>query len=859
MPLHSPIKKYIEYKKNLYKVYIPFFKAAKAETETLMIITNPFPKGLKDVYERLKKGKSKKKKELSSFYENYSSTVEKHNENVREILDSVDSFSYIDFLSRPLEYNEEKRKNIADVLSKIEQYKNIKNLEAVKYVDHARIIKDHYEEVVDQWTLFEEYKKLIRKIVEHPSFYCHSMSLEDKNKENDLLVRIKQIGDPYYDFEKIPRVVDAVRNHNNQYLKEHIEDKIFDNIDGKSLDGDQRKAILQDEDSSLVVAGAGSGKTLTICGKVKYLLSQGVKPEEILLLSYSRKSAEDLNAKVSQIKDGFEVGTFHKIGLEILKASTGKNYLVEDQFDAIMESFFSTHIKEDPKLMMEVLNYYALFLFGNVSDKKYDSTGELFEDLKSADFKTLKDLVSELSNDKANLETIKKEKVKSFEELAIANYYFINGVSYEYERPYEFDTSDEGHRQYVPDFYLTDYKIYHEHYGIDKNGRALQFSGEDEENYLNTMHWKEILHTAHQTTCIKTYSYNFKEEDIFKVIDAEWEKYGVIKKPLTSEEISNALDSIYLDRNFLSFITLIKSFISLYKARYDNVEGFDKLSIYSFSSRYQILRAKKFISICKKAYTYYMDYIRERNKIDFDDMILQSIKQLPKLDYFKYKYIIVDEFQDISYSRMMFLKSLIEHGGSKLFAVGDDWQAIYRFSGCDLDIFINFGNYFGFRAMNFIKKVYRNSQTLQDAVGRFVMKNKEQLVKNLVCAKGFLDNPIIGIPCSRKGRYKAFVSLIGKLYKKDSKSKLLVLGRNNSDINDILGPELYFDKNSKDQYNLISKLYPNLKMRFSTVHGSKGLEEDNVILLNADNARSCFPNKIEYDPLLGLVLSSKSD
>lgn len=136
-----------------------------------------------------------------------------------------------------------------------------------------------------------------------------------------------------------------------------------------------------------------------------------------------------------------------------------------------------------------------------------------------------------------------------------------------------------------------------------------------------------------------------------------------------------------------------------------------------------------------------MGNLRSNGKIDFDDMILQSSEALSLTDKFSYKYIIVDEFQDISHSRMLFLKKLIEKGKSRLFAVGDDWQAIYRFSGCDLNIFLKFSDYFVYSITNFITSTHRNSQELQDIAGPFIKTNPEQFNKRIRSTK-HLQNPI---------------------------------------------------------------------------------------------------------------------
>ena len=148
-----------------------------------------------------------------------------------------------------------------------------------------------------------------------------------------------------------------ITKHNDKYVERHITDEIFDDINGRTLDTEQRKAVLKDETSSLIIAGAGSGKTLTICGKLKFLLSQGVLPKDVLLLSYSKKSADDLNEKARKINPEFTVGTFHRIGLRILEEKNRKKYMIDDQFSAIIESYFRDELNKDAKAMKEILRY----------------------------------------------------------------------------------------------------------------------------------------------------------------------------------------------------------------------------------------------------------------------------------------------------------------------------------------------------------------------------------------------------------------------------------------------------------------------------------------------------------------------
>ena len=92
--------------------------------------------------------------------------------------------------------------------------------------------------------------------------------------------------------------------------------------------------------------------------------------------------------------------------------------------------------------------------------------------------------------------TLGGEFVKSLEEVQIANFLFLNGVSYEYEKKYDKPyANDSTHRAYHPDFYLPDYDIYIEHYGIDENGEPPKFFSEAEKvKYKEGVQWKRRLH-----------------------------------------------------------------------------------------------------------------------------------------------------------------------------------------------------------------------------------------------------------------------------------------------------------------------------------------------------------------------------
>ena len=169
---------------------------------------------------------------------------------------------------------------------------------------------------------------------------------------------------------------------------------------------------------------------------------------------------------------------------------------------------------------------------------------------------------------------------------------------------------------------------------------------------------------------------------------------------------------------------LIITFINLFKTNGYTLDHFLKIKGHD-----------DIIRIIIDIYLLYMEELKSTNSIDFNDMISLAIKSVKFCDINMYKYIIVDEYQDTSYSRYLFLKELLCRTGAKLICVGDDFQSIYRFNGCNLNIFLNFKKYFGSCKLLRITNTYRNSQELINVAGQFIMKNRNQLSKKLKSKK----------------------------------------------------------------------------------------------------------------------------
>ncbi|MFA5659926.1 MAG: UvrD-helicase domain-containing protein [Bacilli bacterium] len=814
----------------------------------LKIITFPNQK-IKSIRERL--DGHKEYSEYGIRYDNLVNRISDHNFKISQIDKEVTYFSFGRTVAKIDLLDNGTLDNLVQAMLEILRFKKYDKKYQI-FVNEVKELNDNRQIILEQFNTAKECTKFYKDVFTYDYYIDEKMKIKLKTALEIAQNKIRQYPKQYFEILEFRNLERDVLSHNNNYIERHINDKLFENVNGWSLGLDQRKAILTDSVSNLVIAGAGSGKTLTICGKAKWLLEdKKISKEDIVFLSYSKASADDLERKLSGVSDNLNVSTFHSLGLSILENKDDKKQNVEANYDAIIERFFSSEMLESQNIdiLRKVLEFYGKFAF-TLDEEKYETKGEQFEKLKEADFQTLKQILINLSNNQEERETILKEKVKSFEELAIANFYFLNGIKYRYEKPFPDDTTNPDYRQYNPDFTLIEHNIFHEHFGVDRNGQCSQYTKDEAALYIQSMKWKEQLHLQKNTKFIKSYSYEFKEETIFDNLEKNLKIYDVELKPISSEEVREALGSIYKNRNFKSFIKLVKSFINLYKSRYPDNTYFEELKNEKFANAYERQRSILFLDICKEIFDFYKCELGE--KIDFDDMILEAIEHIPNTNKFKYKYIVVDEFQDISYSRMEFIRALIKHGDAKLFAVGDDWQSIYRFAGSDLGIFIHFDNYFEMSTECHLISNFRNSEELHAIVEPFITANPEQKKKDIECSNK-LSNPV-NIIFYESTKASALNAALKEIEKINPFAKVLLLGRNNFDIEDFLSKTIEIKRDG----TIIHHDFQGMDISFKTIHKSKGLEEEFVVVLNNEDSKTGLPNKIEDDPILSLVLSDKS-
>lgn len=323
------------------------------------------------------------------------------------------------------------------------------------------------------------------------------------------------------------------------------------------------------------------------------------------------------------------------------------------------------------------------------------------------------------------------------------------------------------------------------------------------------------------------------------------------------EEIFRTVYGSVSERYFTEFISLCNTFLTLFKANGYTVNDLGPLEYKTskyINNQYHRDRTRLFKNIMRPLIESYDTYLRKNGMVDFSDMINKSAQLIREGACTPpYKYILIDEFQDTSIARFNLVKAIHDTTGAKILAVGDDWQSIYRFSGSDISCFTEFNDMFdGSTATCKIEQTYRNSQQLINSASEFILKNPNQIPKDLRSSKQ-LTQPVVFIIYDG-GPAAALKMAMDRLIQENGvKSSILLLGRTRYDI-ELLRDSHLFSVSKKSGVTYLDS--PDTPVRFLTVHSAKGLEAGGVVLLNFMNQVMGFPNKISDDVLLGLVLSA---
>lgn len=664
-----------------------------------------------------------------------------------------------------------------------------------------------------------------------------------------------------------------LRKHNRKYVDNKLIkyksyfDNMFNDINKNIiLDKSQREAIICDEDNLLVLSGAGSGKTTTISAKVKYLIDvKNIKPDKICVITFTKKAKEELDYKINKIfNSNVDIYTFHSLGLKIIKYYyKNKDIDIIDekgQYKIICDYIKNNLFKDKDKFSLFFEAFKNKTSFSEeykLFDNYYDYHNYMYKRKYINSNTTMDNYIKEQAKRRRNyLKTLNGEYCKSKEEVDIANFLYLNNIDYQYEKNYK---KLDNLKIYKPDFYIEQNNNYNyiEHFGIDKvNKTNNHYTKEELTNYLKNMKLKEKYHCDEkiEDLFIITYSKVLGKRNYLSVLKDSLIKKGYVLSKKDNNLVYERLKDTSEDRYINNFVNrIVIPFISYFKRSNYKLEDFKNIKTDN-----DLLN--KQISVISDIYLNYESKLREKNLIDFEDMINISYKVMP---YIKeknlgvdYKYIIIDEYQDVSMQRFNLTKRIEELFKSKIIAFGDDYQTIFGFSGSRIDLMTEFRNYLSDAKQIPIPNVYRNSQELIDVATKFINKNSKQIKKKLISNKRLI-NPI-ELYIYNDSNYintninKSIIlsNILDKIYLSNNKSNVLLLERYNNDIDTILNNNLFIRKNHE---NIIYKKHEDMKIDYLTIHKSKGLEYDNCILINAIDDKYGFPSKIEDEEIIKLL------
>ncbi len=456
------------------------------------------------------------------------------------------------------------------------------------------------------------------------------------------------------DFENLQWLI---KSHNDRFIKEELNTykDFFDHCLKYPLDKQQRRSIVSGEDNCLVISSAGSGKTSSIVGKVKYLIEiKHIEPQNILLISYTNKAAAELTDRMGI--EGLRGYTFHKLALDIIGQVTGQKPSICSNTDALFLKIYQ-ELLDDDNFKKSVVEYFFDY---QIQEQDWErQKNERRQQLSEQKETRLKAQFPDMDG--------KTVYVRSEQEQKICLALSLLGVKFRYEEPYEHSLADEMHSQYMPDFsiyYERDgetKRIYLEHFGVDEHSLVPMWFAKDRgityeeanQQYNDGITWKKAAHEKFGTELLTTTSADFHYYDIRDKLKIQLEKAGVPVKEKTDAELYDMVLSPN-SKQEKSFIRLVVTFVTLIKSNCRSI--------------HEVIREVKSIgdernefiikNIFQPVYERYIEELRKLNQIDFTDAILQATDICRSLHPVRYDYIIVDEFQDISFDRYNFLKAL---------------------------------------------------------------------------------------------------------------------------------------------------------------------------------------------------------
>jgi len=627
----------------------------------------------------------------------------------------------------------------------------------------------------------------------------------------------------------------AVADTNEQIMAAELSSRrpFFDTIEKTPLSDEQARAVVCFDNRVQVLAAAGSGKTSVMVARAAYAVSRGfVASGRILLLAFNKAAATELQERVAARfaaagidSSGLRASTFHSFGLDIIGRATGKKprlaQWLEQGDDVAMVMRIADELRDASESFRHDWDLYRL-LFANAPADLAENEPDGYNGVTR----------------QTGYRTFAGEVVKSHSERLIANFLYLNGVEYFYERPYDVDVSDSTHSQYRPDFYYPASDVWHEHWALGRDARPPpQFQG-----YAEGMAWKRGVHAQHGTTLVESTWADVMFGDGLTRLKDELARLGLTfdwnpDRPINDERAKPMKHE--------DLAQLVRTFMTHVKSNSWTANDFDH-RLAADLARLDGFRTRLFLEVYWPIHAEWERRLAADRSVDFEDMLVQAAGHLEAGNIgADYDLIMVDEFQDASRARARLVRGLVNTPGRFLMAVGDDWQSINRFTGADLSVMTDFEALFGRGHQLALTTTFRCTQTICDVARTFVSKNPNQSSKPMRSAHQDPGPPVTVIladdPASALACYLDDLSTAVA-------GGSIPTGRDGTVSVDVLGRYRF-------ERDVLPRHPPsNLHVRFRTVHAAKGLEADYIVIPGLTTGTYGFPSTIADDPVLDLAM-----
>ncbi|MGO4560098.1 UvrD-helicase domain-containing protein [Mesorhizobium sp. 2RAF21] len=618
----------------------------------------------------------------------------------------------------------------------------------------------------------------------------------------------------------------------------------FDDLDGRSLSGQQREACIRLEDNNLLVASAGSGKSATMVGKVAYVLDKQLhRPDEILVLAFNRSAAEELKGRIAR-QLGVEaadlkcrVTTFHALGRGIIEETEGRLPQLADWVEhpageaKVIEKIIEDLLGVDPE-------FARLWIDLLVLHPRADIPAEVFD--TKADHERY--LSVRRRNGNATIGTMAGVYVKSLQEQTIVNWLWLHSVEFEYERQIALEDKNGAIRHLHPDFYYPAIQTIHEHLAINADGSS-PFA-----DYVAHAQSKRASYRQAELDMFETTSAQASSGSLVAELETELAKRSIPLSRRSYSAIVQALEPVVIKH----YHKLIAVCIKHIRASHLTLE----MLVERAGSLHDRTRAKDFARVVWIITEAYSRTLEEANRIDFDSMIANATRLVETGRYQSpYALILADEFQDISEPSANLIKALKHQMPfSKIFAVGDDWQSIYRFAGSDITIFTQFEANFGASWHGRLEQTYRCNQLIAETAASFVQRNPAQLKKSVRSTRPAIARSIRVIPMESDRGKPDFGGACWRLLKRLDIFLGGISGQWRSDGCKKLKVMVLWRYNQLDPFKGAKPEFESIEVSGLSFHRAKGLEADYTILLDVSEGDYGVPSRIEDDELLNLVM-----